>query len=253
MTVLSIRKFPNILYHVIFWIGYFLLFGYIWADNGEFRSSYLLEFILLPVRIGAVYFSVYYLIPQYLENRSYGKFILYYLLSILLFGVLQQVFIHFFFEAKSLGTLLQALAPEKVLRACVLINSTVIFLSAVKILLLYQKEKEKKAKHGDSKHLFLKSDKRIHRIKEDEIIYLEGMGNYVTYHLEGNQNIICYNSLKESLLELDQNFLRIHKSYIINRNHVKSYNMEGIEMSNGKVLPIGFSFKDEVENKMILT
>lgn len=150
-----------------------------------------------------------------------------------------------------MGTLPEALAPDQVLRACVLINSTVLFLSAIKIIFMYHQEKEKNSQIENGKFLYIKSDKRFHRISANDIIYIESLGNYVTYFLKENKSIIRYSSLKEALNELDRRFLRIHKSYIINRDHVKSYNMEGVELSSGKLLPIGFSFKQEVEKNIV--
>lgn len=245
MNFFRIREFPAILLHIFFWLGYYALFGFVWAEDGNYRDSYYLEFILLPARIGAVYTSIYLLIPKFLEKRKYLQFVFFYLISILLFGIIQQFLTYFFYEQNTSVILSELLNLRKILRACVLINSTVLFLSAIRIIQLYHREKERKDPNSKS-YIFIKSDKRYHRVNEQMILYAEGLGNYLTYYLEDGQKIIRYGSLKEALSELGKNFIRIHRSYFINKKQVRSFNREGIEMTNGKLLPIGMAYKDKV-------
>ncbi|WP_020527721.1 LytR/AlgR family response regulator transcription factor [Flexithrix dorotheae] len=238
----------RILTHVLFWVSYFLLFGFIWANENNYFQSYFLEFILLPIRIGAVYITIYVLLPKNLLPKKYISFGWQYLLLLLISGVLQRVFIYFFYE-----TILQL--PHSplfdlngILRAIILVNSTVIFVGAAKILELFHQERElnQNLKKPDQ-IIDIKADKRIFRISTDEIQYLEGLGNYVTYQLTGDQKLIAYTSLKEALKNLPAHFLRIHKSYIINKNHIRSYNNENVEIA-GKLLPIGKAVQIEFED-----
>lgn len=61
-------------------------------------------------------------------------------------------------------------------------------------------------------------------LKLDDIIYCEAERSYTIFHLEGNKTV----TVSKPLLEYDQilegtSFLRIHKSFLINLNHVKEY------------------------------
>lgn len=79
-------------------------------------------------------------------------------------------------------------------------------------------------------------------IKLNEIIYLEANNNYTYFHLAGNHKYIVSRTLKdfEEMLP-DDTFLRIHNSYVINKNFAERYiRGEGgqVVLSNGTVLDV---------------
>ena len=61
------------------------------------------------------------------------------------------------------------------------------------------------------------------------------------YHTQ-DKKLISYTSLKQALEELPEYFIRIHKSYLVNMNHVTSYDHEDIEVG-GNLLPLGRAFR----------
>lgn len=233
----------RILSHSIFWLCYFLAFGFIWAKEGKYLDSYYLEFVLLPIRIGAVYLTLYWLMPRYLLQKKFLGMLVAYVSMLLSSAILQRLFTHFFYEQQTSLDLTLLLDPNAVLRSAILINTTVLFLGAIKLLWLYFEEREKNELTGAGL-IEIKSEKRFYRIAPEDIVFIEGLGNYVTYHLESGQKIIRYASMKEALWELGDDFRRIHKSFIINKAHIKSYNQENVEMPADKFLPIGNSYKE---------
>ena len=96
-------------------------------------------------------------------------------------------------------------------------------------------------KKSHSNVIEIKADKRIYRVPLNEIQYLESKGNYVIYHLAG-RNLTSYISLNEAMESLPENFTRIHKSYVINKDFVLSYNHEDIQLAD-QVIPIGRMYK----------
>ncbi|HTE32170.1 MAG TPA: LytTR family DNA-binding domain-containing protein [Chryseolinea sp.] len=79
-------------------------------------------------------------------------------------------------------------------------------------------------------------------IKLNDIIYLEANINYTWFHLSGNQKYVVSRTLKdyEEMLPADI-FVRIHNSYIINKNFAERYiRGEGgqVVLSNGTVLDV---------------
>lgn len=233
----------RILSHSIFWLGYFIMFGFIWAKDGNYRDSYYLEFVLLPIRIGAVYITLYWLMPRYLLQEKFWGMLSAYIIMLLSASVVQRLFTYFFYDQQTSIDLAVLFAPDAILRSAVLINTTVLFLGAVKLLWLYLEERRKN--ESARPHLIeVKSEKRIYRIDPSEIVFIEGLGNYVTYHLQSGQKIIRYASMKEALSELGHAFTRIHKSFIINKTHIKSYNQENVEMPDERFIPIGNSYKE---------
>ncbi len=233
--------------HFAFWLMYYVLFGYIWANDGNYLASYFLEFVLLPVRMFAVYFTIYTLIPKFLKQRKLLAFAIGYLLLLLVSGLLQRLFTHFFYEG-----LFEFDSPglfdiNMIMRSVILINSTVVFVSAIKIALLWYDEQDKNQKllkaieseKDDS--VEIKAEKRTFRVKSHDILFIEALGNYVKVVLK-DQTIISYVSLKHLLDTLPTNFVRVHKSFIINKDHIKSYNYEDVQVEE-HFIPIGRSFK----------
>ena len=79
-------------------------------------------------------------------------------------------------------------------------------------------------------------------IDVDDIIYIEADSNYSVVHLSNNDNITVSKVLREfeELLPTDQ-FVRIHKSSIINLNHLKEYNSKNglqVFLKNGESINI---------------
>ena len=99
-------------------------------------------------------------------------------------ALLQRLAIHFFIDRNLEFDIVAVFDPSLSVRAFVLINTTVLLLLSVKILLLYFDNLDDRAsKQQDI--IEIKSDKRFYKINANEILYLEGLGNYVTYHLRG--------------------------------------------------------------------
>jgi DNA-binding LytR/AlgR family response regulator len=102
----------------------------------------------------------------------------------------------------------------------------------------------------DSKaFIYIKSDKRMLRVMLTNLLYIEGLKDYVKVHTPDG-SIITYQTLTyfEEKLSNDQ-FLRIHRSYIVSLNHISAYSATQIEI--GKVaIPIGSSYAKEVVKKL---
>ena len=85
-----------------------------------------------------------------------------------------------------------------------------------------QKVKKKLGQNSTSApvqdYIMLKSDKKMYRTPFDDILFCEALGDYVKVHLS-EKVLIVTTTMKKLLSELpDLNFLRTHKSFIINKN-----------------------------------
>jgi DNA-binding LytR/AlgR family response regulator len=80
-----------------------------------------------------------------------------------------------------------------------------------------------------------------------EIIYMEGWGEYIKIYTDSDM-IITLNSLKkmEELLPADL-FRRIHKSYLVSLKKIKSHSLSEVVMTNKAVVPIGKIFRTEFD------
>ncbi|WP_299523265.1 LytTR family DNA-binding domain-containing protein [Winogradskyella sp.] len=96
--------------------------------------------------------------------------------------------------------------------------------------------------------IFVKSDKKIIKIEFNMISYIEAYGNYIKIYT--NHMILTPQTLSDFLKKLPNHFLRIHKSYIINFNHVELIEGNQIILQDDIKLPIGKSYKKAVLNRI---
>lgn len=98
-------------------------------------------------------------------------------------------------------------------------------------------------------HIFIKTEYRIQKAVLADIYYIEGLGDYVTLHTS-NGKILSLDRMKnmENLLPQER-FVRIHKSFIINTDHI-DFIEKGRVIINKEYLPIGEAYKDEVKHRL---
>lgn len=98
-------------------------------------------------------------------------------------------------------------------------------------------------------YIYLKSEKKMTQIFLKSILFIEGLSNYVKIHLS-DEMIISYQTLSHLENTLPKSdFLRIHRSFIVAREKVKSYTASTVEVGSEEI-PIGGSYKDEVLDKL---
>ncbi|WP_089353920.1 MULTISPECIES: LytTR family DNA-binding domain-containing protein [unclassified Flavobacterium] len=102
---------------------------------------------------------------------------------------------------------------------------------------------------GDS-HIFIKVDKKMMKINIEEILFVEGMKEYIKV-VTPDKTYITHKSLTSLSEELPADrFLRIHKSYVIALNKVKSIEGNRIQIQS-YTIPIGRNYSKEVKNKIL--
>ena len=101
----------------------------------------------------------------------------------------------------------------------------------------------------EPKFIFVKTDKQLVKLNIEEILYIEGMQNYIIFHTS-KEKVMALVPLK-NIFELlsDKDFIKIHKSFVVAKNKVASIvgNQVSIE---GKLLPISTRMKKEVLAKL---
>ncbi|MRX68822.1 response regulator [Flavobacterium resistens] len=102
---------------------------------------------------------------------------------------------------------------------------------------------------GDS-HIFIKVDKKMMKINIEEILFVEGMKEYIKV-VTPDKTYITHKSLTSLSEELPiDRFLRIHKSYVIALNKVKSIEGNRIQIQS-YTIPIGRNYSKDVKNKIL--
>ncbi|WP_121811245.1 LytR/AlgR family response regulator transcription factor [Mucilaginibacter kameinonensis] len=126
------------------------------------------------------------------------------------------------------------------------------------------KHKMKKARRGNKLALDeffnIKSElkERMVKVKTEDVIYVEGAGNYIIIHTAGNEKHMTYLTMREIEHYLPrQLFARVHRSFIVNMNHVKVIERNRVLLLNEKELVMGDYYKkrflDIMDGKLIRT
>ncbi|MCE3076180.1 LytR/AlgR family response regulator transcription factor [Chryseobacterium gwangjuense] len=104
-------------------------------------------------------------------------------------------------------------------------------------------------KENDS--FYVKSDKRLIKINPSELIYIEGMRNYINLHTETGTIMIhaTLTSFEENVKHLNY-ICRVHKSFFINLNKINYLEQHIIILSNKKSIPVGLVYREQFYYKL---
>ena len=97
---------------------------------------------------------------------------------------------------------------------------------------------------ADPGFLYLKVDYRYVRVSLSDIIYIEGMNEYLKVHVAGSDPLLTHTTFRQINEYLPEYFLQVHRSYLVNMNHVCEVERSVIQLSNGTRISISDSNKD---------
>ncbi len=103
----------------------------------------------------------------------------------------------------------------------------------------------------NAEYISVKADYKVTMVKLSDIIYMESEGEYVRMHIMNHRPITTLFRLKNMEAQLpDSQFIRTHRSYIVNINRVVSYERGRVYLSHDEYIPIGQNYKDAFLNAM---
>ncbi len=120
-----------------------------------------------------------------------------------------------------------------------------------KALDLYELRRSYVPQPTTKNYFFLHADYNLVKISFDQVEYIEGLKDYIKVHLINQQKpVLSRISLKAIELQLppDQ-FFRVHKSYLVNLDHVSQMRRARIKLINTEI-PLSDSYRDVI-NRMI--
>ena len=108
---------------------------------------------------------------------------------------------------------------------------------------------------SDKEYISIRADHKTSLVKVANIVYLESEGEYVRMHLNDGTKIVTLFRLKNMETSLpSEQFMRVHRSYIINLQHISGYTKGRVFLSNEDYVPIGENYKEQftayVESKL---
>ncbi|MGN1277736.1 MAG: LytR/AlgR family response regulator transcription factor, partial [Floccifex sp.] len=87
--------------------------------------------------------------------------------------------------------------------------------------------------------------------KKRDIIYFERDKRKTIIHLIDGTERITYKHIDDFMEELDDSFVRVHNSFLLNSRHFKSYTREKVKMSNDALIPISRKYAKDFRNRFL--
>ncbi|GGZ92422.1 LytR/AlgR family response regulator transcription factor [Algibacter mikhailovii] len=99
-----------------------------------------------------------------------------------------------------------------------------------------------------SEFIYVNVNKKNHKVLFSEIVYAESLKDYIQIHTK-EKTIVTKDKISDFEQKLPKNFLRIHRSYIVNIDKVTAYTAHDVEVG-ALELPIGVSYKKDVHKTL---
>jgi len=208
--------------------------------------------LLMPVIMGTSYFFNYFLVPRYLFKRRFVLFGLYSIYMLVVSVCLEMIaavsallLIIFYGINENAVLFTDVFSMAGILYFVVLFTSFVLLL---KHYFLDQRaivELEEKQAQLDQGYFTVRSNRQTANVKFDDLLYIESLGDYIEIHLLDGTEVTSKEKISHMERSLPDGFLRIHRSFIVNRARISSFSREHVMMGE-KELPISRSYKQDV-------
>ena len=102
---------------------------------------------------------------------------------------------------------------------------------------------------NDDATIFIKSGPQTHKVKLQDILYLEKDGNYITAHLKDRNILIRENMGDVFDLVPPADFIRVHKSFIVAIKHISMIEVHQITINDEKI-PVGSTYRESLRARL---
>lgn len=108
-----------------------------------------------------------------------------------------------------------------------------------------QFELQQKSTDPSDAFLLIRADYSLHRIKVEDILYIEGLDDYLKIHIADQKTVVTRMTMKNILNELAHaEFVRVHKSFIVPMKKVNKVRNRIIYIGDQEI-PVGNSYEEE--------
>lgn len=112
----------------------------------------------------------------------------------------------------------------------------------------HSKEDKNNTSTSESDSIYVNVNRRYVKVIFEDINYIESVKDYIHIHTI-NDTVVTKETISNFETKLPSKFLRIHRSFIVNRAKITAFTSHDIEIGT-KEIPIGGSYRDEVLNKL---
>lgn len=240
-------KRQQILIHSAYWVVAFIFFLLCYSLIDSLKQGLIYASVSFPLIIGVTYFFIYWVVPYLLFNEKYKLFTL--LTATIFLGVLnlQIVFAltQRIFFTEDIATDVDFIHWDIVylMIATVLLSLPAIVYETLRNWTKKQKEVIRLSRSENEEYIEVRSNGKTHRIACGKIQFIESYGDYAHIHL-ADRKIVTRITLKK-LEELSSDFVRVHRSFIVNPDFCHAFNLDEIIIKE-KEIPIGRTYRDNV-------
>lgn len=94
--------------------------------------------------------------------------------------------------------------------------------------------------------IYIRKNRKQVKVKLDEILYIESLKDYIKIHLSDENHMTKFSISAFDKL-LDTRFVRVHRSFIVNRDKIAAFSKHDIEIGEIEI-PIGNNYKQNISN-----
>lgn len=243
--------------HIVFWVIVTVSLTFIFASwfGGHVEAFYYVS-LLLPVVIATSYFFNYFLVPRFLFTRRFRKFALYsfYMLVVSLCMELlasaTAMLLIIYYGINAAGPLV-----TDVFTLAVILYFIVLFKSFILLIKHYFLDQgairslEEERSRMEEGVLTVRSNRKTSRVSYNNLLYIESLADYVKIHQESGSEVISKEKISHIEKELPGTFIRIHRSFIVNRAKITSFSRELVNLGTVE-LPISRSYRKDVVSRL---
>lgn len=239
------RRF-NIIYWLFVSLILILVFG---VRSVSFINAFYFISFLVPVALVTSWYINNYLIPNYLLRKKYKRFIILSVFTVIisLDIIMIVVFVAFILIAKYQSDQLNDLITQYYSFPAIL-YLTVIANTFFNLVYDYMEIAEDmkvlsalKNNHSNG-YLIVRSNRQTRKISYSTINYIESMSDFIIIRTTDNQKIITRERISRIEEKLPTQFIRIHRSFIVNIEQIISFTRDQVSVP-GMDIPISRTYK----------
>lgn len=228
-----------------------LLTIYFGHEDAQYGQAFFFVSFMLPVAIGASYFISSYLVPRYLLTERYLKFTLFSIYTLII-GVYMLLLIGLFsfvvlanYQFDGMNALtVDVYTLASALFMIILAQSFISLFMQVTDQNKQIEALERLQNSEEASYVTFTVSRKKMRVQVQDILFIESLSDYVKVQTKEG-HFITRERISHLAENLPEQFLRVHRSFLVNREQVSTYSKEEVVVA-GTTIPISRSYKDGV-------
>ena len=234
---------------LVFWLFTWVILTLLFSSSlDSIIVSFYFATILMPVAIATSMFFNRFLVPRFLLPGERVKFSIYffYMLIVSVYLELLVMILAFViladYQFEGLGKIAGDIyLMTVILYLVVLVDGLILAISRLKEKSLEISDIKAKLETESRQSISIRSNRKQVIVQLKEILFIESLGDYVQIHTI-SEDYTTKEKISSFENRLPRSFIRVHRSFIINKDQVSNFNKEEIFFED-RSIPIGRKYK----------